>query len=225
MMTQSPEHDCILTSLDEETQVLVYLAAMVAGGTESEIRAALTTALDCVRAGWVEELLLQTYLFCGFPRALNATREWRRISGLSAAPGDEGVVYDAAAWLERGLDTCATVYGKSFDRLRENIRELHPALDSWMIIEGYGKVLGREGLDLARRELCIIASCAVDAQDRQLHSHLRGALNAGVAAAVVAKVLDMIPLISAEERLQYQALWSRVQGKESSVVHGNSVSR
>ena len=28
---------------------------------------------------WVEELLLQTYLFAGLPRALNATREWRRL--------------------------------------------------------------------------------------------------------------------------------------------------
>ena len=31
------------------------------------------------RAGlWVEELMLQSYLFAGFPRALNAAREWRR---------------------------------------------------------------------------------------------------------------------------------------------------
>ncbi len=223
MMTQSQERACILPSLDEETAVLVYLAAVIAGGSESEIRSALSTASGAVRVLWVEELLLQTYLFCGFPRALNATREWRRISGLVAASDDEGVVYEAERWLERGLDTCSTVYGKSFERLRENIRDLHPALDSWMIIEGYGKVLGRVGLDLARRELCIIASCAVDGQDRQLHSHLRGALNAGVSAPVVTEVLDLLPLISAGERLQYQALWLRVQGKDSFSASGNSV--
>ena len=68
-----------------------------------------------------------------------------------------------------------------YERLRENIRDLHPLLDDWMIVEGYGKVLSRPGLDLARRELCIVAACAAAAQDRQLHSHLHGALNVGVA--------------------------------------------
>ena len=29
---------------------------------------------------WIEELLLQTYLFAGFPRALNGMREWRRLA-------------------------------------------------------------------------------------------------------------------------------------------------
>ena len=62
-----------------------------------------------------------------------------------------------------------------YDRLRENIRHLHPLLDDWMIDEGYGKVLSRPGLDLPRRELCIVAACAATGQDRQLHSHLHGA--------------------------------------------------
>ena len=53
----------------------------------------------------------------------------------------------------RGEATCAAVYGPFYERLRLNIRALHPALDAWMIVEGYGKVLGRPGLDLARREL------------------------------------------------------------------------
>ena len=33
---------------------------------------------------WVEEVILQSYLFAGFPRALNAAREWRRVSGVAA---------------------------------------------------------------------------------------------------------------------------------------------
>ena len=214
-MTHTNCKECILNSLDKETEMLVSLAAFVAGGTELEIRSALSAAKGVVRVEWIEELLLQTYLFCGFPRALNATREWRGISGVSAAEGDEGVVYDAARWLERGLDTCSTVYGSSFQKLRENIRDLHPALDSWMIIEGYGKVLGRPALDLARRELCIIAACAVDRQDRQLHSHLRGALNAGVLAPVVTDVLDALPLISDDLRMKYHTLWSRVRSRDS----------
>jgi 4-carboxymuconolactone decarboxylase len=82
-----------------------------------------------------------------------------------------------------------------------------------MIVEGYGKVLARPGLDLARRELCIVAVCAATGQERQLHAHLRGALNVGAAPAEIEEVLQV-----AAERLdgdsvrRYQHLWTRVQG-------------
>ena len=95
-----------------------------------------------------------------------------------------------------------------------NIRELHPALDTWMIVEGYGKVLSRPALDLARRELCVVAACAVGRQDRQLHSHLHGALHAGASASVVSLTLDALSdLVSGDDARRYRGLWARVQGK------------
>lgn len=74
---------------------------------------------------------------------------------------------------------CQVVYGGQYGRLRENVRALHPDMERWMVVEGYGKVLGRPGLDLATRELCIVALLAVLGAPRQLYAHLRGALNAG----------------------------------------------
>lgn len=204
----------MLSALDDETRILVRTAALLAGGDEPALRAALSDAAVDVRPEWVEELVLQTYLFAGFPRALNAAREWRRISGRPAPKTDDGAEYDQDAWLARGEATCATVYGPFYDRLRVNIRDLHPALDAWMIVEGYGKVLGRPQLDLARRELCVVAACAVARQDRQLHSHLHGALHAGASATVVTAALATIAdLLDAETQRRYDGLWARVQGK------------
>jgi len=213
-MTRAADRASMLHSLDAETAVLVRTGALLTAGDEPAMRAALVVANDAVRPVWIEELLLQTYLFAGFPRALNAAREWRRISGRAAPSDDAEAGLDQATWQVRGEATCATVYGPFYDRLRVNIRELHPALDSWMIVEGYGKVLGRPQLDLARRELCIVAACAVARQDRQLHSHLHGALHAGVSASVVSAVLDMIAdLLSPDDVRRYGGLWARVQGK------------
>ena len=59
-----------------------------------------------------------------------------------------------------------------------------------MVAEGYGKELGRPGLDLVDRELCIVAMLAVQDLPRQLYSHLRGALNAGATEADVEGVLE-----------------------------------
>jgi 4-carboxymuconolactone decarboxylase len=204
-----------LETLDEATKRLVRLAAILAAGDEHAIRLVLTESVAAIPATWIEELILQSYLFCGFPRSLNAMREWRRLTGTKevAEVKEEG----PDVWRHRGEETCRLVYGAMYERLRVNIRALHPELDEWMIVEGYGKVLSRPGLDLPRRELCIVAACAASAQDRQLHSHLHGALNVGVAPEVVTGALDALesvlpPSIFSSARL----LWNRVQRQMSS---------
>jgi 4-carboxymuconolactone decarboxylase len=212
MTTGFPASGITLSAFDDATAALVRTAAQVAAGNEAAVRAALAEANDQVPHQWMEELLLQTYLFAGFPRALNAFREWRRFVPAPAEPVTAEP--DVAEWETRGRETCRAVYGSMYDKLRANIATLHPALDSWMIVEGYGKVLSRPGLDLPRRELCIVAACVATGQDRQLHSHLHGALNVGVAPAVVTQTLDALDHIVPRDRLDAaRLLFARVLGK------------
>lgn len=201
-----------IPGLDARHVALVRLAAAIAAAGEAAVRAAFVHALHAVPGEWVEEVILQSYLFAGFPRALNAAREWRRLSGRAAPASDAGERFaDAAAWHAAGEATCRVVYGATYERLRHNIRALHPALDAWMIVEGYGKVLSRPQLDLRRRELCIVAACAAAGQDRQLHAHLRGALNAGAPADQVAGVLAaVIDFMAPENPARYRLLLERV---------------
>jgi 4-carboxymuconolactone decarboxylase len=205
-----------MAGLDGETRTLVRLAATIATGGESALRGAMTGAAATIRATWVEELLLQSYLFAGFPRALNAAREWRRAAGTPAPERDEAEELWRAGqdWAARGEATCRAVYGAAYERLRRNIRTLHPALDAWMITEGYGKVLSRPGLDLARRELCVIAACAAAGQERQLHAHLHGAVNVGAPRAWVTDALDSLEGVVEPAALDAaRMLWARVRGK------------
>src|SRR5439155_1076771 len=203
-----------LQTLDDDTRELIRLAAVVAAGDEDAMRSALARLPDSLSRAWVDELLLQTYLFAGFPRALNAMREWRRISPHPAGGSDRGDGGDVDAWRRDGEATCAAVYGAMYERLRHNVRDLHPALDEWMIVEGYGKVLSRPGLDLGRRELCVVAACAAARQDRQLHSHLHGALNVGVPVHVIdAAIAALADLLGPEHARSVELLWARVRGK------------
>lgn len=213
MMSHPTSTSATVHRLTAEDLALVRLAAALAAKDESVVREQLERAVHVVRPDWVEELILQTYLFGGFPRALNGMREWRRVSGRAAPALDDGARFDrAAAWRMQGESTCATVYGPFYERLRRNIRELHPALDAWMIVEGYGKVLSRPALDLARRELCVIAACAAAGQDRQLHSHLHGAVHAGASVEAVSATLEAISdLLSGEEIARSRHLWGRVR--------------
>ena len=196
--------------LDSAVAALVRFSARIAAGSEDAMRTGCT---ECVATGvpveWVEELLLQSYLFCGFPRALNATREWRRISGVAApAPRarSQGNAADVARWRAEGEATCAVVYGAFYEKLRHNIMALHPELDDWMIVEGYGKILSRPGLALRLRELCIVAACVAGEQERQLHSHLHGALNAGATATELRATLAALHDVAGADALQRATL-------------------
>ena len=207
----------ILEALDAPTRALVRLSAVVAAGDEPALRVAMAEALPVIPPLWVEELVLQSYLFAGFPRALNAMREWRRVSGRRAPVEDAGGHFTQAPnWAADGEVTCAHVYGPFYERLRVNIAALHPALDSWMIVEGYGKVLSRPGLDLVRRELCVMAVCAVARQDRQLHSHLHGALHVGATPRLVEESLEALrDFMAPADHDRALHLWSHVRATQS----------
>ena len=198
-----------LTALDGATRALVRTAAALAGGSEDDVRGELQCAASDVSHAWVEEVLLQTYLFAGFPRALNGMRAWRRVAGPASHQLEPPPCEATHATGER---VCARVYGSMYDRLRLNVRELHPLLDDWMISEGYGKVLSRPQLDLPRRELCIMAACAATGQDRQLQSHLHGARNVGVTEPVIAEALQALSaLVPAELLERATRLWDRIR--------------
>lgn len=227
--SQAPDRDEMMMQADEDgatlrlepaTAALVAASAAIAAGDEPLMRQVLRAAHGVAPADWVEEVVLQSYLFAGFPRALNAMRLWRSISGTVGAAVDDDPATDEAAWTARGEDTCAAVYGRFYSPLRTNIAALHPALDAWMVTEGYGKVLGRPALDLRRRELCVVAACAAAQQDRQLHSHLHGALHVGADPAEVAAALEialstMVSQLSPDAPRRYRQLWRKVLGQHA----------
>jgi len=203
-------------ALDPRTAELVALAAAIADGGVSGIREALERARDAdVPGRWVEELLLQTYLMCGFPRMLEGLRLFRQTWGPTPEVEEPHGYTEWPEWLDRGEATCRTVYGQHYDALRRNVHALHPAVEAWMIVEGYGKVLARPGLDLRRRELCIVAQVAVLDAPRQLRSHLGGALAAGATPAEVWAALTILsPLLSGFHWKRVKALWRRVLERE-----------
>ena len=85
-MTLETHLEGIVPALDRATVALVRQSARITASDEGAIREGFAECADArVSAEWLEELVLQSYLFAGFPRALNAAREWRR----SAAAGSD----------------------------------------------------------------------------------------------------------------------------------------
>jgi 4-carboxymuconolactone decarboxylase len=191
---------------------LTALSAALAARDGEALEAALDDAAAATDPRAVEESILQSYLFLGYPAALDALARWRR---RAPSPAGEPEPADWEAWRRRGERVCARVYGGQYERLRRNVAALHPELERWMVTEGYGKVLGRPGLELAERELCIVAMLAVLGAERQLYSHLRGALNAGADPGAVDAARDAAALRAPGERAERaRRVWADLRDRQ-----------
>src|SRR5207245_10731781 len=186
-------------ALDARTAALVRVAVAVARGKAPELEMRFAAARDARVPGlWIDELLLQSMLVVGYPLALVAFGTWRGLGGPivgdgAGGAGAEDLAHaDWEAWAARGAVVCREVYGRAYHKLLVKLRALHPAPEPLVLMGAYGKVIGRPGLDLKRRELCTVATTAVLGTAEQLHSHLRGALNTGASSEEIEGVLRLI---------------------------------
>ena len=196
-------------SLRPACAALARVSAALANGRSGAWKAALIDARESASPVEIEEVLLQSCLFVGFPVVLNAFEILRAQEVGCAKESTDASLTDR---LSVGEELCARIYGEAYDSLRENVRNLHPDLDRWVIADGYGKTLSRPGLSVCDRELCIVAQLAAGRHDKQLKAHLFGALNVGATPEVVESVLEIgIASGTREDRVELLSLWSKVK--------------
>ena len=202
--------------------ILVEVSAALAARNVRALDAALARAAAECELEQVEEALLQSHLFLGYPAALTALTRWRSFAHAAASERDDLATPERVdAWTGRGEQICERVYGRAYEKLRANVARIHPAMDRWMVTEGYGKVLGRPGLDLRTRELCIVATLAATGWEPQLHSHLRGALHAGAGPQEIEAALEAgLRYAGTGFAAAARALWRRVVDAHGSGVPG-----
>lgn len=167
----------------------------------------------------VYEALLQTYLFAGFPSALVSLKKLGKIAGINSKPEE----YDIKKYFKRGEENCRTVYGNKYDKLITNVKSFSPDLASWLIIEGYGKVLGRKGLTLREREICIISILSSLKFNDQLYSHVSGAIRVKSNLAFISKVIKNLEIIVASSSSKFgQKVLERYQSQKNIKSQGLS---
>src|SRR5213083_27074 len=203
------------TGLDPQTLALVRIAAATATGDEARLRDRMIAARAVhVPPQWVDELLLQSFLNVGYPLALVAFGVWRGLAGpvLESEKGEPIAHPEWERWTKRGVVACNEVYGRTYHKLMLNLRALHPAIEPLVVVDAYGKILSRPGLDTKRRELCTLAAIAMLRADRQLHAHMRGALNTGSTREEVDAVLALVePDLDPARALRVWELWADVR--------------
>ncbi|TKJ40359.1 hypothetical protein CEE37_08510 [candidate division LCP-89 bacterium B3_LCP] len=170
--------------LNPRYQHAVQVSAALIGHDEKIIIDAFRFALkNAFEPHELVELILQSLLFDGYPCALEGLIALKRTLPEILPASEEFEPYNSAnleEWKSRGVSLCKRIYGDNFEPLLDNVGNLSPSLKEWMLNEGYGRVLARQSLPIDIREMGIIAILIVKGYPRQLHSHMRGALEVGV---------------------------------------------
>jgi len=143
------------------------------------------------------EIVLQSYLFLGFPRMLNAVEALDQQLPAENLETNIGPVSSSESqdWWKKGTDLCKQIYGDKYEPLKQKVTAMAPEVFRWMLIEGYGKVLSRGLLPIREREISIIAFLAVENRPKQLRSHILGAINVGASPNIISQVMmDLRPV-------------------------------
>jgi alkylhydroperoxidase/carboxymuconolactone decarboxylase family protein YurZ len=136
---------------------------------------------SCVTKAELYEIFLQSYLFAGFPAALESVRALEKVFGREPREikNQDEMISAYKDHAVRGEALYKKVYAGNAPRVREEMIRLSPELAAWAMIEGYGKTLSRPQLDTKTRELANVGMLTQLGWQRQLYSHILGAYNVG----------------------------------------------
>jgi 4-carboxymuconolactone decarboxylase len=195
-------------------RLLVLAGGATALGNSSILETLYRAALERgVPYRALSEIVLQTHLFAGYPRAINALTTLVAVADLTGTPKSiltETTIGEDPA-NERGEALCRTIYGDGYDRLRRYMQSLHPDFDSWMVRFGYGRVLARPGLPASTRELAAVSALVVLDVPRQIRSHLHGARRVGASDDAIRECLHDSSLVASPEAVATAGrIWNEI---------------
>lgn len=202
---------------NKRVRMLSFFSAVIARGDYEMTKAALSELKTLkVDKQAIYETVLQSYLFLGFPRMIEAALAFNEIYGDFESADDFKMFSreESQRWFESGKQLCRKVYGKNYDKLEKRFLSMAPDLFRWMVIEGYGKVLTRPGMTQVERELAEVAALIVDKRERQLVSHVMGSLNVGADMALLKQISGDIEPVAGETACEMaSAVMNRIEHK------------
>jgi 4-carboxymuconolactone decarboxylase len=177
-------------ALSELDRRLIRLSVAIVRGDWTELRRERSAAPPGEPNRAWREAVLQSHLFAGFSRVVEAFSQLDAVGGLGELGADEIRREDGAP--ERGRPLFDRIYANAAPTVLALLQRQHPEYADWVIGHAYGRVLSRPGLAADRRELLACACLAAQGQDRQLGSHARGALRCGATHAELVEAVELV---------------------------------
>ena len=178
--------------LDAQQRAIVLIGANVARADISALESALNDALDAgLTVNQVKEVLVHSYAYTGFPRALNGINAFIRVTEARAKQGKQDVEGPASRFFApsdsrevrrgQGNLTRNALVGIDLSNRTTGYAGFTPAIEDFLIEHLFGDIFYRDAIDVTQRELTTIAMlAALDGTDPQLRAHMNISLRNGL---------------------------------------------
>ena len=175
--------------LSPKQRAIAPIAAFTAKGDMPKLRTALEKGLAAgLTVNEINEVLIQMYAYCGFPRSLNAINTFgallddRAAQGVKDTIGEEPKTVPTDRTRERiGHENRVKLTGST---ALGSYAKVAPAIDIFLKEHLFADIFERGVLTWQEREIATVAALvSLDGTEAQRRSHTRCCMNTGVTAA------------------------------------------
>ena len=189
-------------AMDSKRQHIAEVATLTSMGDLDKLKTVLTDGLnDGMTVSELKEVMVHTYAYCGFPRALRglqtlvAVLDERKAKGFEDDWGPEASpITDTRRKYERGRDILAEISGVPVDAPKADYAVLAPEIEVFLKEHLFADLFERDVLTYAERELTTVAVIASLGKgvEPMLKGHMGIALNVGVTPDELRGVLAIV---------------------------------
>lgn len=187
------------TTLSPRQKAIVEIASLTAKTDLPMLRETLDRTLDSIMTlNEVKEVIVHTYAYCGFPKALRGLQtlvgviDKREETGKPVIRGKEATpVNDGRSKYERGRQILAEISGVPADAPKPAYAQLSPEVEVFLKEHLFCDLFERDVLTYAERELATVAVIAAlgEGVEPMLASHSRIAMRLGATPEQIEEII------------------------------------
>lgn len=179
-------------TLSAKQEKIIPIAAFTAMGNMPKLEAALSEGLDSeLTINEIKEILVHTYAYAGFPRALNGINTFITVLDKRKKQGKDDKIGKEATPVPSDFDKTAyghkvrnSLVGRDMSKPTSGYPVFTPIIDQFLVEHLFADIFYRDVLNHQERELVTISIlAAMTGTEAQLKSHLRISMNMGLSKA------------------------------------------
>lgn len=190
-------------SLTPQQEKIVTISAFTAEGDLTKLKPELIAGLNAgLTVNEIKEMIVQSYAYCGFPRAIRGLQTLMEILDECKAKGiddnfgrEASVITDIRPKYDRGKEILAKLQNIPVPEGRptSGYSAFSPEIDTFLKEHLFADIFERDILTYAQREMVTVSILmALDGVEPMLNSHMNLALNVGISPD---QIQDMIQII------------------------------
>lgn len=176
-------------SLSARQKAIIPIAAFTASGNMQKLETFLNKGMDSgLTVNEIKEILIHTYAYAGFPRALNGINTYMTVMDKRKELGIDDKIGKEATSLPSDFDRSAyghkirnTLVGRDISKPTSGYPVFAPVIDKFLVEHLFADIFSRDVLNHQERELVTISIlAAMKGTEAQLKTHLGISMNMGL---------------------------------------------